>query len=210
MQRGTISAKPSTSMLSCVLLFVVLVLCAQVSLANAQEASAAPKRVLVLHYYGPEQSITPALDQALQVALRSGSNVDLEYYSEYLETYRFPGDNYSPLLRDFLRQKYAGQDFDVIVAIFDGALEFLLRYRSDLFPDVPIVYLAANRRAEAPNQTGLWQGPTKKDTLALARQLARHGSRQRVFRHHPALWANRSRHQQELETRRHREGEVND
>ena len=39
--------------------------------------------------------------------------------------------------------------------------------------------MAANRRAEAPNQTGLWQGPNKKDTLALALRL--HPATKKVF-----------------------------
>jgi hypothetical protein len=41
-----------------------------------------------------------------------------------------------------------------------------------------------------------------------ASQLARHCAGQGIFHHPPALRPDRSRHRQELETRRHRSGEV--
>ena len=154
---------------SCVLLFLTLGLVAPNIVVGQEEAKST--RILVLHHYGPEQAITPTLDRTLQEALRVNSHGPIEYYSEYLEQYRFAGDTYSPLLRDFLKNKYANQKPDVIIAVFDGALDFLLTYRNEMFPDVPIVYVVTRRRAEAPNQTGIWQGPTKKETLRLALRL---------------------------------------
>ena len=135
--------------------------------------------MLVLHHYGPEQAFTAALDQALQAALRTGSAGDVEYYSEYLEPYRFPNENYAPSLRDFLKQKYANQKFDVVIAVIDGAVDFAVRYRDELFPGVPIVYLASKHWPDAAYLTGVWQGPTQKDTLALVLEL--HPQTKRVF-----------------------------
>ena len=58
----------------------------------------------------------------------------------------------------------------------------------------------------ADGSTDLYLGP--KAPEGKDRQLARDCAGQGVFRHPPALWPDRSRHQQELEARRHREGEV--
>ena len=55
-------------------------------------------------------------DSALQAALQSAAPEGIEYYYEYLETNRFPGDNQSRVLSEYLRQKYAGHKLDVIIS----------------------------------------------------------------------------------------------
>ena len=51
---------------------------------------------------------------------------------------QFPGRKQSTeLLRDYMWQKYAGRPIDVVVATRAVALDFLLKYRSELFPGYP-------------------------------------------------------------------------
>ena len=70
---------------------------------------------------------------------------NLEYYPEYLEDNRFPGENQSQVLHDYLLKKYSDRSIDVVVANSDASLNFLLKYRNDLFPHVPIVFYCASR-----------------------------------------------------------------
>src|SRR6185312_8048516 len=96
-----------------------------------------------------------------------------ELFSEYLDSTRFPGEQQTELLHDYLRQKYAGQKIDAVVATPDPALDFLLKHRSDLFSDSPIVFIAVKRPpgevlAAGPGVTGIIRANTYRKTLDLA------------------------------------------
>lgn len=150
---------------------------------NAQEVtSPAPKRVLLLNEIGPEFPNREVFQRGFQSILRSGQPGSAEFYSETLETYRFPSENHTLLMRDYLRRKYAGMKFDVIAVWPEAALEFMLRYRDELFPGIPIVYISVKRPdpAQLPHDvTGIWIGPKLKETLELALNL--HPATEQVF-----------------------------
>jgi PAS domain S-box-containing protein len=143
-----------------------------------------PKRVLVLYWYNKDYSWNVGFDQSFQSALQSDPERPVEYYDEYLQNNRFPGEHQSTLLRDFLRQKYADRTIDCVVASSDASLNFLLKYREDLFPRSPIVFIAARHptneeRTAGPGMTGVLSVNTHKQTLDLALRL--HPDTQQVF-----------------------------
>lgn len=111
--------------------------------------------MLVLYWYNKDHRWNVNFEQALQATLGSSTDFAFEYYPEYLENNRFPGERQEVLLRDYLRQKYADRTIDVVVANSDSSLDFLLKYRSDLFPNIPIVFVAAR----VPSQAQLAAGP---------------------------------------------------
>src|SRR5690242_4000180 len=113
-----------------VLLGVVMSLLS--SVVGAEQA-ASPKRILVLYWYNKDWPGNLAFGQNFQAVLQTSSNGNVEYYAESLESNQFPGENQSLLLRDYLRQKYADRSIDVVVAVTDAALDFLIKYRDDLF-----------------------------------------------------------------------------
>src|ERR1700754_2471485 len=151
--------------------------------ARAQAVtSPAPKRVLLLNETGPEFPHREVFQKGFQSVLRSGYPGSAEFYSETLETYRFPSESHILLMRDYLRRKYAGMKFDVIAVWPEAALAFLLRYREELFPGVPIVYISVKRPdpAQLPRDaTGIWVGPKLTETLELALKL--HPDTEQVF-----------------------------
>ena len=102
-----------------------------------------PKRVLVLQWYDRGFPVNAAFDEEFQEALRAASHEGIEYYSEYLETNMFPGEEQSRLLSEYLGKKYASRAIDVLVARASPSLDFLLHYRSALFPHIPIVFATA-------------------------------------------------------------------
>jgi PAS domain S-box-containing protein len=143
------------------------------SAARAQFAG--PKRVLVLYWYNKDYPWNINFDRTFQAALGSAGAGRFEYYPEYLESNRFPGENQSQLFRDYLRKKYAGRSIDAVVANSDASLDFLMKDSDDLFPHVPIVSVTTRRPpAEvlaAGRLTGLLTLSDHRKTVELALRL---------------------------------------
>jgi PAS domain S-box-containing protein len=161
---------------------LVLILLAAV-LAHAQQQGS-PKRVLVLYWDNKDFPGNVLFDQNFQAVLQSGQAGKVEYYPEYLESNRFPGEAQSGFLYDYLRQKYADRKIDVVVASPDAPLNFLLKHRTDLFPQAPIVFVAvkpppAEQLLTEPGMTGIVHVSTHRETLELALRL--HPDTEQVF-----------------------------
>jgi len=158
---------------------LVILLSSQAALVTA---AAAPKRILVLYWYNKDFSSNVIFDRSFQVSLKSAPAGSLEYYTEYVESDRFPGENQYEALHDYLRQKYANRPIDVVVAVSDVPLEFLLKYRDNLFTQTPIVFTAVKRptnETSGPGITGIVLGSGYKRTLDLALRL--HPGTKQVF-----------------------------
>jgi hypothetical protein len=153
------------------------------AITRAQQ-SIAPKRVLVLYWYGKDFPANVRFDRSFQAALQSAPNGPVEYYPEYLESDRFPGEKQSQLLHSYLRRKYADRSIDVVVAPGGPALDFLLKNRKNLFTHTPIVFVMssypkAEELAAARGLTGIVTNSTYRKTLDLALRL--HPGTEQVF-----------------------------
>src|SRR5262245_30022085 len=124
---------------------LVCVIMALAPLAARTAEPAGPKKVLSIYWFGKDNPTTAIFEQRIQDVLRSVPNGSVEYYAEYLEPDRFPGESQELLMRDYLRQRYADHKIDVIIALSPTVLKFLTKYRSDLFPDTPIVFHTSSR-----------------------------------------------------------------
>jgi PAS domain S-box-containing protein len=127
----------------------VLMILPLLSTAGALASPSGPINVLVMHWYDRRYPSNETFDRTLQDALQSLAPEGVEYYSEYLETNRFPGDDQARLLSEYLRKKYAGRRLDVIISGVSETLDFLFKYRHELFPAVPIVFATERPVAEA-------------------------------------------------------------
>ena len=171
---GEHPARIKSSVMGSMVWFIglVVLLFPQGAPAKADEA---PKRILALYWYNKDFPSNGPFDRSLQAVLKSAPAGSIEYYTEYLESDRFPGENQSEALRDYLRQKYASRFIDVVVAVSDVPLDFLLKYRDSLFPKTPIVFIAIKRPAtnetSGPGLTGIVLGGGYKKTLDLALRL---------------------------------------
>src|SRR5687767_11832320 len=74
--------------------------------AHAQPPEA-PKRVLVLYWYHKDFPLNVSMERGFRDALAAERRVAVEYYSENLESDRFPGTRQEQAFHDYLRQKYA-------------------------------------------------------------------------------------------------------
>src|SRR5215471_3760651 len=144
--------------------------------AGHDEQGPAPKRIVVLYWEDKDFPGNVRFDKSFQGGLQSAAAGTVEYHSEYLESDRFPGENQAVVLRDYLRQKYAQRPVDVVVAVSDVALDFLLKYRSELFTRVPIVYVVvrppdAEDVAIGAGLTGIFARNEYRGTIDLALRL---------------------------------------
>jgi len=132
--------------------FVLSVVC--LSPLGMRAQAAGPLRVLVLYWDEKDHPANVEFERQFLPALRLAAGGDVEFYSEYLESNRFPGENQASVLRGYIQQKYANRPIDVVVPTASAPLEFLFKYRGDLFPQTPIVFSATNYPNPAQLKSG--------------------------------------------------------
>lgn len=137
-------------------------------LARAQDQ----KQVLVLYSNRRDARIVAVGDRELPRILNAGHPNGVDYYSEFIDQVRLADTDYIAAFRNFLRLKYGGHAFDLIVAMDDNSRDFLEKTRQELFPDVPVVFFSLRKAPQRlPNSTGVSGELNLADTLALATQL---------------------------------------
>jgi len=80
--------------------------------------------------------------KGLRATFASDVRDQIQIRFEPLDISRFQDARGHALLADFLRQKYAGQKIDLVVAGLAPSLDFALEHRETIFPGVPVVFAA--------------------------------------------------------------------
>ena len=125
------------------IVFVIACLLTNVS-AQAQE----PNEVLVLASYHPTMGWTKAVVGTIESELlRSGT--DVEIHTEYMDTKHFSDRNHYTNLYTLFRDKAKREQYDVIITVDNNALLFLLKYRNELYPNVPIVFCGVDHHHDS-------------------------------------------------------------
>jgi signal transduction histidine kinase len=133
-------------------------------------AQGAQKAVLVLIPLQRGSSMSMDIDSTIRTVLNEGLVGHLDYYTEYLDVARFPEPDYEPAVRDFFRRKYASRNFDVVLATTNAMVDFVNKYRDELFPGAAVVYSAGSPRP-GPKTTGVLVPMDLKSTIDIAIQL---------------------------------------
>ena len=166
---------PGRILQSALLVALVVASAQAIAQAPAKPAAERPKRILVL--YDENKDDLPGLsrtDRSLRDAFRSGLG-KVEIHSEALGLSR-SGPGHEARTVEFLRSKYQGPAPDLIVAVMETPLDFLLRHQDRLFPGIPIVFgsidaSAIKRKALPAHVTGVLikraYGPTLEVVLRL-------------------------------------------
>jgi len=134
------------------------------------------KNVLVLYSHKNPQPYTELINKAILSTLESNKTYRFEYYIEYMDTTRFPDGVYFKRLLDFYRQKYSSRKMDLLIAVSVPALDFLLKYRGELFSETPIIFCGVGKRrlsnlSLGPNVTGITWKTDIKRTIDVALNL---------------------------------------
>jgi signal transduction histidine kinase len=147
--------------------FVALMELGLASLASAQQ-----KQVLVLYSTRRDAQIAVVGERELPRILDKGLNNEVDYYSEYIDRVRFPNPNYRAGFHDFVKVKYQGRRFDIVIAMDEVALEFAATNRAEFFPETPIVYFTAFPETQrVANSTGILSHVDMRGTVELAAML---------------------------------------
>ena len=150
----------------------ISVACGMLPLAASAAHALDQKKVLVVYSTRRDTQIAIIGDRELPGFLEEGLGVKPDVYSEYIDGARFPEAQYRTAFRDYLRLKYAGSQFDVIVATMGAAVEFLASHRRELFGETPVVYMTRNRSLDRmPNSAAVVIDQDFGPTLTLARAL---------------------------------------
>ncbi len=122
-------------------IFFIAVLLLIVSISPAP-ANYVPK-VLVLHSYHQGYHWTDMIQEGFSRTL-SQQFPQVEVHVEYMNTKRYALETVESNLLDLYTTLYRNVEFDAIVASDNNALDFLLQYREQLFPGVPVVFCGIN------------------------------------------------------------------
>ncbi len=154
----------------CLLLLVTAV--AILGPVEAVTAADRQKQVLVLYSTRRDAEIAVVGDREMPRILEQGLEHGVDYYAEYIDLARFSHSEYRGAFSDFLRLKYQGQQFDLIIAMQSVAVEFIGETRDTLFPDTPLVFFSDSPvPPRVVNSTGVTAEVRFGSTVALAATL---------------------------------------
>jgi signal transduction histidine kinase len=169
----------------------VLAVAASLALVVPVDAQRPLKRVLSIH--GGTESFpgNVRFDATLRQTLLSDPTIEVDSYAEFLETEEF-GVTAETSLRDYIRAKFRDRRLDAVIVNTAPAVAFALRYRADLFPNLPIVFVATSPpaallRGEVPGVTGVVREPSQTETVELALKLQPRTTRIHVVAYAPLV-----------------------
>jgi ABC-type uncharacterized transport system substrate-binding protein len=104
------------------------------------------KRVLILHSFGRDFAPYNAVSSSFRTELARQSSTPIEFLEASLETVRFTESGSEIPIVDYLRILFADRPPALVVPFGAPAMNFLQRHRERLFPGVPILFSALDRR----------------------------------------------------------------
>ncbi len=137
-----------------------------------------PKRVLVLYSTSRLAPGNVEIDRGLNAALDVDNDPPL-LYSEFLAYPEFSGDSYENVMVGYLLGKYGAAPPDVIVAVGQDALSFIVRRRAQLFPSAPVIHVSVSTPALQALQ------PTPADVVGVPSDYDFSGTIAEALRLHP-------------------------
>ena len=150
---------------------MALTACVLAPRAHAQDADR-PKQVLVLNSTRQNEQFYVVSEREVPKLLAEGLGGRVDYYSEFYDIHRFQHPAYEGVYLDYLRRKYEGRRFDLLLLMGDPVTDFMASHRDVLFSDTPVVfYSQAPPLSHIANSTGfvnrLQFGPSIDLALAL-------------------------------------------
>jgi len=117
-----------------------------------------PKRVLLLHSWGPEFGDLYAKDMRVQLSAQLPGR--LELYEEWLVSARFTDRQDDAAFASYLNTLFAGHPMDLVITLGGPAANFVQKYHQSLFSKTPeLLTDVEERRASgsslAPNETAV-------------------------------------------------------
>ena len=140
-------------------------------------------QVLVLNSYHRGLEWTDSIMRGIETEFARQS-IRPEIHVEYMDTKRHLPATVFPTLYDLYAKKYGETPPELIIVSDDNAYEFILTFREELFPGVPVVFCGVNffdpaRLADSQGITGIVEGFDILGTLEAAVNL--HPETEQIF-----------------------------
>jgi len=138
--------------------------------ADVYAAEPRPRSILVLDQFDARGDVHAAIRKQVENDRNSHTTV----YAESLDLGRFKTEDYESSLEQHLKVKYRDKPIGVIITVGAAALELAVRWRDDLWPEVPIVFGMIHssdfeRLRRVPDLTGSIGGVRLGDAIKAAR-----------------------------------------
>ena len=129
------------------------------------------KKILFLNSYHPGKTFSDNIFDEVKKEL-TDSGIQFDLYIEYMDTKRYDSAYLFPILKEIYRLKYHKTHFDLILTSDNNALDFIVKFRDELFPGAPVVFSGINNYNETmlnkqKNITGVVEALDMKGTLDL-------------------------------------------
>ncbi|SIO10603.1 ABC transporter substrate binding protein [Halodesulfovibrio marinisediminis] len=151
---------------------MMLLLC--ISILSPQPSVAANKAatVLVLNSYHMGYLWGESVLEGIRDKLNQ-AKIPLKVHYEFMDTKQYSPAEIFPILDKLYSTKYKNTRFDAIIASDNNALDFLVRYRDKLFPNVPVAFCGVTRFSPQMLKgksgfTGVAEEADIKETIELA------------------------------------------
>ncbi len=103
-----------------------------------------PKRVLLIFSEARDLPGNILIEQAVRAEITAHSTNPIEFYTESLDASRFPNARHYREFEDYLKNKYAGQKLDLVMAFMAGDFTLADELPSSVVADVPVVFVAVS------------------------------------------------------------------
>ena len=110
---------------------------------DAQAVSSAKSKVIYINSYHRGYSWSDNIEKGLRSTLEQPSN-NIELSIEFLDEKRFPDLKHLNIIAQTMKVKYFEYKADLIIVSDNAAFDFVMKYRKELFPNIPVVFCGYN------------------------------------------------------------------
>jgi signal transduction histidine kinase len=126
----------------------------------ANQASSAdqiyPRGVLIINQSNSYRPWPNRIISEIRSAINGLSGQPISVYAEDLDLYRFNGPTYLQEVRNYFGAKYRDKSINAVISIGASALDYALHLRESLWPGVPVLFAAVDRKtADVGNIPGV-------------------------------------------------------
>jgi C4-dicarboxylate-specific signal transduction histidine kinase len=142
---------------------------------STSAATRLPPAALIIDESDPSSGAPTNFSATLRETLIK-SKPHVAVFGETIDLSRFAGSKQEAILRTYIEHKYSDVRFGIIVAVGPTAFDLVSRWRTELWPQLPVVFAAIDEITAAQlkldfNTTGLIMRRTLKSMMSVARIL---------------------------------------
>jgi hypothetical protein len=108
---------------------------------------------LLLHSYGPDFSPWNEYTKEIRAELDRNAHGPMDIYEASLATARFTDANLDEPFVEYLHSLFDKRELDLVVAIGGPAAAFFQKYRAQISPATPVVFMGLEQRLLPPALT---------------------------------------------------------